>query len=157
MQLSCFIKRVENNCLNGGQITLKVASMYQFLAADRSCGIHIHTHSHTHLTILIDILYMCFVGISRQKYGQYLKDGSKIDWQCNKCCQQQMPSPHRDVSVFEPQFIGTWLLEDFIPPAFFCSDIKIDGECYIIFATDKMPQLLSAGKNWYTDATFKVI
>ena len=57
----------------------------------------------------------------------------------------------------EPTSLDFELDEDFIPPGFLCSDIKIDGEHHFIFATEIMLQLLSVAKNWYIDATFKVV
>ena len=102
-------------------IFYKGSGLVSVLDLDTHTYIHSHTSQEIHtVRLMVTHVYVCacircvkvckcFVGISRQQYRQHVKDGSKIDWQCNKCSQQQMPSPHRDVSVFEPQFSSTWL------------------------------------------------
>ena len=47
--------------------------------------------------------------------------------------------------------------DDFIAPWFFSDDVHVDNFCHLMFASDKMIQVLSSAKNWYTDATFKVV
>ena len=57
----------------------------------------------------------------------------------------------------DPVHLDFDLAEDFIPEGFFCKDIVVGDRCHLLFATDKMLQLLSIAKNWFIDATFKVV
>ena len=49
------------------------------------------------------------------------------------------------------------LAEDFIPEGFFRRDIEVDDHQHPLFGTDKMIDLLSLAKNWFIDATFKIV
>ena len=49
------------------------------------------------------------------------------------------------------------IAEDHLPEGFFCKDITVGDQCHLQFATDNMTQLLSCAKNWYINATFKVV
>ena len=49
------------------------------------------------------------------------------------------------------------LAEDCISEGFFHKDIVVGDQQHLLFTTDKMLQLLSIAKNWFIDATFKMI
>ena len=49
------------------------------------------------------------------------------------------------------------LAEKGLPEGFLQADIIIDNKCHLLFATDKMLHLLSCAKNWFIDATFKIV
>ena len=46
----------------------------------------------------------------------------------------------------EPQNLDFVFSEDFIAPGFFCDNVHVDNFCHLIFATNKMTQVLSAAK-----------
>ena len=49
------------------------------------------------------------------------------------------------------------LAKDFISPEYFCKDVTVDGWHYLLFATDKMIDLLSQATNLCIDSTFNVV
>ena len=57
----------------------------------------------------------------------------------------------------DPVHLDFELAEDFIPEGFFHKDIVVGDRHHLLFAADKILQLLSIAKNWFIDATFKVV
>ena len=57
----------------------------------------------------------------------------------------------------EPQDLEFAVAENLIPDDFLQNDVQVDEQQHIIFAKPDMISILSEAKNWYIDATFKVI
>ena len=57
----------------------------------------------------------------------------------------------------DPDTLDFNLAEGSLSESFFQADITVDGCCHIIFASNKMTQLLVKAKKWYIHATFKII
>ena len=49
------------------------------------------------------------------------------------------------------------LAEDFLPEGFLHKDISADNNCHLLFATNKMIEILSQARNWFIDANFKIV
>ena len=58
----------------------------------------------------------------------------------------------KDPANLDFVFANSYILEDF-----FCKDITFGDCCHILFATDKMTELLCNTKYWLINATFKVV
>ncbi|XP_033103417.1 uncharacterized protein LOC117106173, partial [Anneissia japonica] len=46
---------------------------------------------------------------------------------------------------------------DHFPPDFFKKDVHVDQQRHVVFASDQMLTLLHRARNWYLDATFKLV
>ena len=57
----------------------------------------------------------------------------------------------------EPQDLNFEIDENYIPEDFLRKDVHVDGTRHLLFATEKMLDLLSCSKTWYVDATFKAV
>ena len=57
----------------------------------------------------------------------------------------------------DPQDLDFTLAEDYFPEGFLQKDIWVDDRHHIIFATNIMISILCQAKNWFIDATFKVV
>ena len=57
----------------------------------------------------------------------------------------------------EPRDLDFELEESHIPDDFFRKDLRVDGQRHLLFATEKMLNLLSTAKTWYMDGTFKIV
>ena len=57
----------------------------------------------------------------------------------------------------DPTTLNFELAEDHIPEGFLYIDVTIGHRHHLIFATDKMFELLFHSKSWFTPANFKVI
>ncbi|XP_076068501.1 uncharacterized protein LOC143040952 [Oratosquilla oratoria] len=57
----------------------------------------------------------------------------------------------------EPQDLYFEIDEGHIPEDFLRKDLQVDGKRHLVFATQKMLDLLSRSKTWYMDGTFKIV
>ena len=57
----------------------------------------------------------------------------------------------------DPKDLDFGLAEDLIPAGFFQKDITVDNCHHLLFATDKMIDIFHPAKNWFIDATFKIV
>ena len=57
----------------------------------------------------------------------------------------------------DPATLDFDLEEDAAPEGFFCHDIKTKNSHHLMFANDKMIDILSRAKNWFVDGTFKIV
>ncbi|XP_076059340.1 uncharacterized protein LOC143035960 [Oratosquilla oratoria] len=67
----------------------------------------------------------------------------------NRCRQKMQPA--------EPQDLDFEIDEGHIPEDFLRKDLHVYGKRHLLFATEKMLNLLSLSKTWYMDRTFKVV
>ena len=56
-----------------------------------------------------------------------------------------------------PKDLDFDLAENFLPEEFLCRDIAVDNHHHLLFATEKMIDILSHAKHWFIDATFKIV
>ncbi|KAI0227997.1 hypothetical protein LSAT2_021485 [Lamellibrachia satsuma] len=56
-----------------------------------------------------------------------------------------------------PDDLDFLLNEDFVPDSFLRGDIRVDDRRHLLFASDRMLELLTRAKHWYADATFFVV
>ena len=67
----------------------------------------------------------------------------------NRHCQHICPK--------DPTSLDFELAVDSIPEGFFRKDVTVGDHCHLLFATDRMIELLTISQSWGIDATFKVI
>ena len=64
---------------------------------------------------------------------------------------------HEHLWPQDPQDLDFTLAENYFLEGFLQKDIRVDDRCHIIFATNIMISILCKAKNWFIDATFKVV